>query len=73
MSLMSRKYVHSVDLYMACTLADAIYVVRGDITPSQALRAQRLEVLGDGWARKVFTKWLNLSPLAAVPSARASA
>ena len=62
-----------VNIYMACTLADAIYVVRGDITPAQALRAQRMEVLGDGWARKLFTKWLNLSPLAAVPSVRASA
>lgn len=59
-----------VNLYLACTLPDAIHVVRGDTSPSTAIDTQRLEVIGDVWARRAFTKWLNLSPLAQVASRR---
>lgn len=59
-----------VNLYVACTLPDAIYVVRGDISPAKAIEARKLEVLGDGWACRSFTEWLNLGPLAQVPSQR---
>ncbi|WP_428673774.1 winged helix-turn-helix transcriptional regulator [Roseibium sp.] len=59
-----------VDLFLACTLPDAIYIVRGDLTPSAAQETQRLEVIGDGWARAGFTDWLNLSPLARITSCR---
>ncbi|MCY6382009.1 winged helix-turn-helix transcriptional regulator [Hoeflea prorocentri] len=57
-----------VNLYLSCTLPDIIYLVRGDLTPALAISDQRLEVIGDGWARKTFVDWLNLSPLAQVQS-----
>lgn len=59
-----------VNLYLACTLPDAIYVVRGDLTPSAAMETGRLEVIGDAWAREAFTGWLNLGPLTRVGSQR---
>lgn len=59
-----------VNLYLACTLPDAIYIVRGDVSPSIAIDTQRLEVIGEAWARQAFTKWLNLSPLTQVASLR---
>lgn len=59
-----------VNLYLACTLPDAIHIIRGDISPSMAIDTQRLEVIGDDWARRAFIKWLNLSPLAQVASRR---
>ena len=57
-----------VNLYVACTLADAIYVVRGDMSPSSVIETQRLEVLGDAWANDGFIKWLNLGPVTQVTS-----
>lgn len=57
-----------VNLFLATTLADAIYLVRGDVTPEAAIETERLEVIGDGWARRGFKKWLNLSPLTQVAS-----
>ena len=62
-----------VNLYLACTLPDAIYIVRGDITPTKAIDMQRLEVLGDSWARRQLVKWLNLSPLTSIKSCRQTA
>lgn len=59
-----------VNLYSACSLPDAIYIVRGDMSPSTAIDTQRLELIGDAWARRAFTKWLNLSPLTQVASRR---
>lgn len=59
-----------VNLYVTCTLPDAIYIVRGDLTPAAAMASERLEVIGDGWARRGFPRWLNLGPLARVPSRR---
>ncbi|WP_171179449.1 winged helix-turn-helix transcriptional regulator [Ruegeria sp. HKCCD8929] len=59
-----------VNLYLACTLADAIYIVRGDLTPDMAIETRRLELLGDVWAHRAFTRWLNLSPLTKVGSRR---
>ncbi len=61
-----------VNLYLACTLPDAIHIVRGDLSPEQAIDTQRLEVLGDGWASRAFTKWLNLGPITKVASRRAT-
>lgn len=60
-----------VNLYMSCTLSDAIYIVRGDLSVEMAIRSQRLEIIGDGWARAAFTQWLNLGPLTRVASHRA--
>lgn len=59
-----------VNLYLACTLPDAIRVVRGDIALADAVGSDRLETIGDGWASAAFPDWLNLSPLAQVPSRR---
>lgn len=62
-----------VDLYLACTLPDMIYIVRGDLSVARALAEDRLEVIGDAALRKAVARWLNLSPLAAIPSERADA
>lgn len=61
-----------VNLYLGCSLPDAIYVIRGDLTPQAAIDQQRLEVIGDSWARRAFPKWLNLSPITQVASQRPS-
>lgn len=59
-----------VNLYLACTLPDAIYLVRGDLKLTTATESQRLEILGDGWAHQAFPEWLNLSPLTQIDPAR---
>ena len=62
-----------VNLYLACTLPDAIYIVRGDLTPAKAIETQSLEVLGDSWASQQLVSWLNLSPLTSIKSCRQTA
>lgn len=57
-----------VDLYLASTLADMIYVVRGDLPLTRALSSGRLEAYGTVKARKALRAWLNLSPLTQVKS-----
>lgn len=59
-----------VNLYLACSLPNAIYLVRGDLTPNAAIDQQMLEVIGDNWARRAFTAWLNLGPLTQITSRR---
>lgn len=59
-----------VDLYLACTLPDMIYLVRGDLALTRALACGRLEAIGSRQARKALGAWLNLSPLAKVKSQR---
>lgn len=59
-----------VNLYLSCTLPDAIRVIRGDISLSTAITSQRLEVIGDHWARSAVANWLNLGPLTKVTSRR---
>ncbi len=59
-----------VDLYLACTLPDAIRIVRGDISPVTAMRSMRLEVIGEKWARDGLIDWLNLSDLTRIKSRR---
>jgi SCP-2 sterol transfer family len=59
------------DLYLACTLPDMIYLIRGDLALAKAIAAGRLDVHGDADKRRALTAWLNLSPLAAVEPARA--
>jgi DNA-binding HxlR family transcriptional regulator len=62
-----------VDLYLACSLATMIYIVRGDISLSRAIDSGKLEVIGQAKARRALGAWLNLSPLAAIRSQRADA
>lgn len=64
---------HEVDLYLACTLPDMIYIVRGDLPLERALASERLEAIGTTAARRQLSAWLNLSPLSKVRSARADA
>lgn len=59
-----------VNLYLACTLADAIYIVRGDCSLPRAMETQQLEVLGDTWAQGKLSEWFNLGPLTKVASSR---
>ncbi|MEQ9037248.1 MAG: helix-turn-helix domain-containing protein [Silicimonas sp.] len=62
-----------VNLYLACTLPDAIYIVRGDLTTAKAIETARLELIGDAWATRRFVEWLNLGPLTQMPSLRPGA
>jgi len=59
-----------VSLYLACTLPDMIYVVRGDLSLSRAISDERLEVLGSSTAKKALRSWLNLSPLTKIKPKR---
>lgn len=62
-----------VDLYLTATLPDMIYVLRGDLPLAHALDTGRLEAHGTTTVTRRLKMWLNLSPLAAIPSARADA
>ncbi len=64
---------HDVDLFLASTLPNMIYIIRGDVSLIAARRSGRLEVHGTSSLSRRLTDWLNLSPLAAVPSQRADA
>jgi DNA-binding HxlR family transcriptional regulator len=61
----------NTDLYLACTLPDMIYLIRGDLALAKAIAAGRLDVHGDADRRRALKAWLNLSPLAAIPPAAA--
>ena len=39
---------YDVDLYLACTLPDIIYIIRGDLPVSRAISDARLDVHGTG-------------------------
>lgn len=60
------------DLYLAATLPDMIYLVRGDLPLARALDSGRLEALGETPVRARLGAWLNLGPLSEVASRRAS-
>ncbi|HMR33371.1 MAG TPA: helix-turn-helix domain-containing protein [Geminicoccaceae bacterium] len=62
-----------VDLYLASTLPDMIYVYRGDLTLARAIGEGRLDVHGAAWARRTLSRWLVPSPLAEVKSQRVDA
>ena len=62
-----------VDLYLACTLADMIYIYRGDLPLARAIATDRLESIGSAAARKRLADWLNLGPLSRVESQRSDA
>jgi DNA-binding HxlR family transcriptional regulator len=58
------------DLHVSTTLRDMIYVWRGDVPLTRAQSEGRLEVLGEGWARRVFPTWLARSSYAHIKSQR---
>ena len=59
-----------VDLYLACTLPDMIYIVRGDLPLARALDNGRLEAIGEASTRGRLGVWLNLGPITQVASQR---
>ncbi len=59
-----------VDLYLACSLPDIIYVIRGDLPLAEALESGRLDAHGPRRITGKLKQWLNLSPLADVKSVR---
>jgi DNA-binding HxlR family transcriptional regulator len=64
---------YEVDLYLAITLPDMIYLYRGDLSLARACAQGRLEVHGAAWARRALPRWLVPFPLAHVKSQRADA
>jgi DNA-binding HxlR family transcriptional regulator len=62
-----------VDLFLEATLPDMIYLWRGDLSLPRALDSGRLRVHGTSAAQRGLGRWLGISPLAHVPSARADA
>src|SRR5262245_11792663 len=62
---------HSVDLFVETTLRDMIYVWRGDLTLARALDDGRLRAHGTGATQRALSRWLGISILAHVRSARA--
>jgi DNA-binding HxlR family transcriptional regulator len=64
---------YEVDLYLASTLPDMIYVYRGDLSVSGACAQGRIDVHGAAWARRALPRWLAPFPLAHVRSQRADA
>lgn len=64
---------HEVDLYLATTLPDMIYVYRGDLSLTHACADGRVEVHGTAWARRALPRWLVPLYLADVRSKRADA
>lgn len=62
-----------VDLFLETTLREMIYVWRGDLSLARALDTGRLRAHGSNLARRALSRWLGISPLAHVQSARADA
>ena len=64
---------HNVDLFLEATLRDMIYVWRGDLPLARALDTGRLSAHGATKAQRALPRWLGISPLAHVQTARADA
>jgi DNA-binding HxlR family transcriptional regulator len=63
----------NIDLFLEATLRDMIYLWRGDLTLSRARDSGRLSIHGTGKAQRMLSRWLGISPLAHVQSARREA
>lgn len=63
---------HNVDLFLEATLRDMIYVWRGDLPLARALDTGRLRAQGTVRTQRALPRWLAISPLARVHSARAN-
>jgi DNA-binding HxlR family transcriptional regulator len=64
---------YEVDLYLATTLPDMIYVYRGDLSLARACAEGRIEVHGAAWAKRALPRWLAPPRLAHVKSQRSEA
>jgi hypothetical protein len=60
-------------LYLVTTLADMIFIYRGDMTLAHAIECGQFEAHGPAWARRALGRWLRPSPIAHVKSQRADA
>ncbi|MEX2200514.1 MAG: hypothetical protein WD711_03895, partial [Dongiaceae bacterium] len=58
------------DMFLVTTLADMIFIYRGDMTLAHAIECGRLEAHGSAWARRALGRWLQPSPIAHVKSQR---
>lgn len=65
-----KKPNDEISLYLTSTLADLIYLWRGDISVSRATDTGKLLVHGDATARQAFSHWFGICPLAHVESRR---
>ena len=63
----------NIDLFLEATLRDMIYLWRGDLTLARALDTGRLRTHGVSKAQRALSRWLGISPLAHVQSARVDA
>ena len=57
-----------VDIYVACSLRDIIYIVRGDISLVTATSTDRLEIIGTRSKTRKLAAWFNLGPITKVTS-----
>lgn len=64
---------YEVDLYLAASVADMVYIWRGDLALGKALETDRLEAIGRASARRALRGWLGISVLAHVQSKRVDA
>lgn len=64
---------HEVDLFLACTLPDMIYIVRGDLSLSRALDTERLEAIGSTQVSERLADWFNLASYTSIRSQRSDA
>lgn len=59
---------HNIDVYLSSTLADLIYLWRGDMPVSQAIETDRLRVHGEARARQAVPRWFGICSLAHIKS-----
>ncbi len=64
---------YEIDLYLAATLPDMIYIVRGDLPLARAIETGRLEALGSAREMERLVAWFNLGPATQIPSQRSDA
>jgi DNA-binding HxlR family transcriptional regulator len=62
-----------IDLHLTTTLRDMIYIWRGDISLSAAIRDEKLVIFGSARAKSALSKWLGRSKLCHIRPARARA
>jgi DNA-binding HxlR family transcriptional regulator len=63
---------HDVGLYLRTTLADMIYIWRGDLPLARAIAEGRLEVHGSSRAQRALPRWLGRAAVAHIPPQRAA-
>lgn len=57
-----------VDIYLACSLRDIIYIIRGDVSLDTAISTDRLEAIGVRDTIQNLAGWFNFGPITKVMS-----